>query len=67
MMEKWGTSGRNAMFMFWEDNKECDMCDKVGNCASISDVPGNVSVICDTCLDRMLKERLKEDVYKLAK
>lgn len=55
-MPKWGKAPRNAEFMFWEGPRECDMCDETGYCASISDLIGNVSIICNKCLHRMLME-----------
>ncbi len=46
---------RKASLMFVEDNKICDGCDRIGKCASINTLGGEVSILCQDCIEGILE------------
>jgi hypothetical protein len=41
--------------MFVEDNKICDGCDNKSKCASIHQLDGGVSILCQDCIEGILE------------
>jgi len=46
---------RKASLMFVEDNKICDGCDVISRCASIKLLKGDVSILCQDCIEGILE------------
>jgi hypothetical protein len=44
-----------TILMFVEDNKICDGCDNKSKCASIHQLDGGVSILCQDCIEGILE------------
>jgi len=51
---------RHAKLLFYEDERECDICDCKRPCAIIEDLIGNCSCYCLQCLQDIITEYYEE-------
>ena len=46
---------KHAEVVFYEDGRECDMCDVAGNNVIISTLGNDYLCICKNCLEKIIK------------